>query len=87
MQAEINALQANNTWHLTTLPPSKKAIRCKWVYKVKHKADGIVEGCMARLVAQRYTQTPGLHYLDTFSPVAKITSIWALLAMAAAKGW
>jgi hypothetical protein len=33
----------NNTWILTSLPPGKKAIGCKWVYKVKLKSDGSVE--------------------------------------------
>ena len=39
MNAEIEALEANHTWILTNLPPNKSAIGCKWVYKVKHKAD------------------------------------------------
>jgi hypothetical protein len=40
MNAEISPLQQNNTWILTSLPPGKRAIGCKWVYKVKLKADG-----------------------------------------------
>ncbi|XP_019175723.1 PREDICTED: uncharacterized protein LOC109171044 [Ipomoea nil] len=87
MHAEIDALQANKTWELTTLPPSKQAIGCRWVYKVKHKSDGTMERCKARLVAKRYTQTCGMDYVDTCSPVAKITSIRTLIAVAAAKGW
>lgn len=39
MQTEINALEANNTWVITTLPPDKHAVGCKWVYRVKYKAD------------------------------------------------
>ncbi|XP_014501332.1 LRR receptor-like serine/threonine-protein kinase GSO2 [Vigna radiata var. radiata] len=43
MQIKIKALQENGTWFLTKLPPGKKSIRCRWVYKIKHKVDGTVE--------------------------------------------
>jgi hypothetical protein len=87
MNAEISALQQNNTWFLTSLPPGKRAIGCKWVYKVKLKADGSVERYKARLVAKGYTQSEGLDYHETFSPVAKLTIFRCLLALAAAKNW
>jgi hypothetical protein len=87
MQAEIKALQDNNTWVLTSLPPGKQAIGCKWVYKVKYKADGSIERYKARLVAKGYTQSEGLDYHETFSPVAKLTTVRVLLALAAAKNW
>lgn len=54
--AEIRALQDNNTWELVELPPSKIPIGCKWVYKIKLKVDGTVERYKARLVAKGYTQ-------------------------------
>jgi hypothetical protein len=40
MQEEMKALHKNNTWDLVELPNGKKAIGCKWVFTVKHKADG-----------------------------------------------
>jgi hypothetical protein len=87
MKAEILALEENNTWVVTDLPPDKHLIGCKWVYKVKHKSDGIVERYKARLVAKGYTQCEGLDFHETFSPVAKMSIVRCFLALAAAKNW
>jgi len=87
MQAELQALQLNNTWTLTTLPPHKTVIGCRWVYKIKYQVDGSIERYKARLVAKGYTQMEGLDYLDTFSPVAKLTTVHLLLALAALHNW
>ena len=87
MNAELAALEANNTWVIIELPPGKQPIGCKWVYKVKLKSDGTLERYKARLVAKGYTQQEGLDYSETFSPVAKFTTVRALLAVASVKGW
>jgi hypothetical protein len=87
MSAEISALEANNTWVVCDLPPHKHPIGCKWVYKIKHRADGSIERYKARLVAKGYTQCEGLDYHDTFSPVAKMTIVRCFLALAVAKNW
>ena len=55
MKAKISTLEENNTWVVSRLPPNKHPIRCKWVYKVKHKSDGSVERYKAMLVAKGYT--------------------------------
>nr|CAN67330.1 hypothetical protein VITISV_010353 [Vitis vinifera] len=39
MKAELHALEENGTWSLTTLPLGKRAMGCKWVYKLKFRAD------------------------------------------------
>ena len=87
MAVEIATLEANNTWSLTSLPAHKKPIGYKWVYKIKHKADGSIERYKARLVAKGFTQRESLDYLETFFPIAKMVSIKTLLAVTAVKGW
>ena len=56
MESEIQALHANNTWTEVDLPKGKKAISCKWLYKIKLPADGSVERYKARLVIRGNTQ-------------------------------
>ena len=54
MQREIVALQSNETWELVDPPPDASIIGCKWVFKLKYKADGTLERHKARLVEKGY---------------------------------
>ena len=87
MDKEISALHKNETWEYTDLPPGKKAIGSKWVYKAKHNKDGSLERLKARLVIQGNHQKYGIDYLETFSPVVKMTTIRTIIALTAARKW
>ncbi len=87
MDEEMATLDVNATWELVVLPKDKKTIKCKWVYKVKHNAYGSMNVYKARLVAKGYAQTYGIHYEETCSPIAKMTTVRIIIVVVAAKGW
>src|SRR5579859_93922 len=81
--AEYAALLENHTWEIVKLPPRKKPIGCRWVWLIKRKADGSIERFKARLVAQGFSQRPGLDYVEVFAPTFRPASLRLVLAIAA----
>ena len=71
---ELDALHKNNTWDMVDLPPGQSVVGCRWVYKIKTKTKG-------------FTQEYGIDYDETFAPVAHLTSVRCLIAMAAVYRW
>ncbi|KAI1005456.1 hypothetical protein K3495_g2757 [Podosphaera aphanis] len=87
IEEEMNSLNRNNTWEITTRPKDHNVVGSKWGFKIKHKADGSIERYKARLVAKRFSQQPGTDNDDTYAPVARYDSLRLLLALTAHKGW
>ncbi|WVZ95434.1 LOW QUALITY PROTEIN: hypothetical protein U9M48_041200 [Paspalum notatum var. saurae] len=87
MDIEYDALLKNKTWHLVPPQKGRNVIDCKWVYKIKRKADGSLDRYKARLVAKGFKQQYGIDYEDTFSPVVKSATIRLVLSIAISRGW
>ncbi len=82
INAKYALLLKNHTWKLVLKPQDHKTIRCRWIFKVKHKADRSVKQFKAHLVMKGYTQQYKMDYNDTFSPVARYSFIYCIIAIA-----
>ena len=85
IQEELDTLKAAGTWETVIPPEGANLVGSKWVFKAKKDAAGVVVRYKARLVAQGFSQVPGVNYFDTFAPVARLASIRTVLAIAAAE--
>jgi hypothetical protein len=87
MVDEYSALLHNKTWRLVPPQPGRNLINCKWVYKVKHKADGSIDRYKAQLVVKGFKQRLSIDYDDTFSPVVKPGTVRLILSLVVSRGW
>lgn len=79
---EINALLSNNTWEPVVLPEGRKALKTKWVFKIKKDEHGREVKKKSRLTIKGYVQKQGVDYWETYSPVAKLISVRIFFAIA-----
>lgn len=84
---ELDMINCLGTCKLVRLPKDHKPIGCKWVYRIKQDNLGNIIIYRAHLVVQGFSQKPGIDYLKTFAPVAKIKSICLLLTISAVLDW
>jgi hypothetical protein len=87
MEDEYNALMRNKTWRLVPPQANKNLIDCKWVYKVKHKADGSIDRYKARLVVKGFKLRLDIDYDVTFSLIVKPATIQMVLSLVISQGW
>ncbi|GKB79963.1 zinc finger, CCHC-type containing protein [Tanacetum coccineum] len=79
---EIGSIMEKNTWVLSDLPSGCKPLGCKWIFKRKMKFNGTIDKFKDRLVIQGFRQKKGINYFDTYTPVARMTNIRLLPALA-----
>ena len=79
----MNSLHENHTYELVELPKGKRALRSKWVYKLKLGDDGNPPRYKARIVVKGFQQKKGVDFDVIFSLVVKMTSIRTVLSIAA----
>ncbi|XP_071687786.1 uncharacterized mitochondrial protein AtMg00820-like [Rutidosis leptorrhynchoides] len=87
MREEMTALGHNQTWDLVPRPKHANVVGSKWVFRTKYNANGSVDRLKARLVAQGFTQIPGIDYSATFSPVVKSSTVRIVLSLATLNKW
>lgn len=87
MVDENESLNTNRVWDLVDLPTDRKALRGRWVYKIKRGGQGEILRYKARWVVRGFEQQEGLDYHETFASVVKPMSYKALFALAAANDW
>nr|GEW21829.1 hypothetical protein [Tanacetum cinerariifolium] len=81
MNVKMQSMKDNQVWNLVDIPPNRKTVGSKWLFKKKTDMDGNVYTHKARLVAKGVTQTYGVDYKETFSPIVDIRSIRVLIAI------
>ena len=75
MMEEYQSVMKNDVWDVVPRLKGKSVVTSKWIYKIKHAADGSVEKYKARFVARGFSQKEGIDYEETFAPIARYTSI------------
>ena len=83
MQSEMDSLHKNSTWELVYFPDGKRALPCKWFYKLKVTANDGKPKYKARLVAKGFRQQQGVDFQEIFSPIVKTTTLRCVLALSA----
>ncbi|KAK8951402.1 hypothetical protein KSP39_PZI004749 [Platanthera zijinensis] len=87
MDEEMTTLTERGTWTLVPPPFGTDVVGCRWVFVVKFGPDGTMDRYKARLISKGFTQTYEVDYFDTFSPMARLSTIRVLLSVAVNRDW
>jgi hypothetical protein len=84
---EYQSIIKNDVWEIVPRPKSKDVVSSKWLFKIKHVADGSIEKYKARFVARGFSHKEGIYYEETFAPMARYTSIRTIISLADKMKW
>ena len=70
MAKEYESIIHNDVWEVVPRPNGESVVTSKWLYKIKHRADGSIEKYKARFVARGFSQKEGIDYDEIFASVA-----------------
>ena len=87
IEEELKLLREARTWEVVDEPRDVNVVGSKWVCKAKKDASGSIIRYKVHLVAQGFSQVPGVDYFNTFTPVARLASICTVLVFAAAEDY
>ena len=87
MVGEYSSIMQNDVWEVVPRPIDRAVVGSRWIYKIKHGADGSIKKDKARFVEKGFSQKEGIDYEETFAHVARYTSIRAVISLAAQMGW
>jgi hypothetical protein len=87
MTKQYQSIIKNDVWEIVSRPKNKDLVSSKWLLKIKHVAYGSIEKHKARFVGHGFSQNEGIDYEETFSPVARYTSIKTIIALATKMKW
>ena len=82
MIEEYQSIMKNVVCDVVPRPEGMSVVTSKWIYKIKHTADGSIEKHRARFMARGFSQKEGIDYEETFTSVARYTSIRSVLSLA-----
>ena len=87
MVEEHESILKNNVWEVVPRPIGKSVLGLRWIFKVKHAVNESIDKYKSRFVAKGFSQVKGIDYEETFSPVARYSSIRSILALVMQMGW
>ena len=87
MQEEYSSIMKNDVWEVVPRPEGKSVVTSRWLYKVKHVADGSIEKFKVRFVARGFSQVEGVDYEESSSHVARYTLTLSIISIALDMGW
>jgi hypothetical protein len=87
MMEEYQSIMKNDVWEVVPRTEGKSVFTSKWFFKIKHAVDGSIEKYKVRFVARGFSQKEVIDYEEISAPIARYTSIKAIISLALVLGW